>query len=419
MSGISKSILFLTSIYLLSTCLISQASAEDSKFSTSLQSGERRTSDVITESIDYYSFYRYTSRLKAKSGPLTNYYLKYDLYQKDFDTQGSQDNRTDAFSAGMNHLLKNDPENKLKMGLDLLQRNKNYKNASASEYRQTKAKLNFRLKTGDFSPAATFGINYFDYSHADKNQLDIMTKVETNKYFLDRMLKLKGFFGLTNSERDDRDNRIQLSEGLRVDLRFRQPIFKLLRFQIENKESDTKDLESEDRDDAYIFDDLRWYVRTEHKLTGKISTSFKYENKRRDYLDYNLDYSKYKVENSTKFQPLNTKDESFYCTLKLGHKEEEFSLSDSKSKIQTSAKIKCTYNRKESFKLGGNFGVSTDEYGASVSSNRKTYRAGLGFEKKFGEDVSLDLGWKCNLRDYKYKGNEQYQSFKAGVTYSF
>ncbi len=411
--------LVLCSVCLILSWLPTQVSAEDGKFSTSFQFGERRTSDVITESIDYYSFYKYYSRLDAKVDPTFGYYLKYEFYDKDFDGKTNLDNQANTMAAGIKYLLKNSPENKLKLRLDLLQRNRNYKNSTSSEYDQTKAKLSISQKKDTFGIGTSIGMNYFDYNHADKDQMDTSFKLKTNKHLLSEKLKLKGFFGFTNSERDSSKDRYQLSEGLGMDLKFKQPLFKLLAFQIEAREADTKDLELEDRDDAYIFDELRWKVKTKHKLTDSISSSFKYEKRKRDYLDYNLNYSKYKIENSTRFQPINTQYESFYYTLGLGYKQEEFPDSDSKSKVQNSMKLSCTYNRKKSFKLGAKLGMSTDEYGASVSSNRNTYTAGLGFEKKFNEDVALELGWKLKRRDYKYTSDVQYQSFKVGVTYDW
>jgi len=404
-------------ILLIFSCSVAQA--EGGKTSSSFQFGERRTSDIIAESVDYYSFYRSTSHIDFAGGPDLDYYLKYDFYKKDYDATNNYDNESDTACFGIDYLLKNTPGDKIKLDLDFLQRLRRYKNASSNEYDQTRIGAKLRRKRDEYSIGARLGLNYFNFTDADKDETEISGKLKAGRFFFDKKLKLKGFAGLTRTERESKKDKFWLAEGLTADLRIDKPLLKLLRAKIEYREANTKDADFEDRDDDYDFEHLRWYIRTKHELNKRLSTSFKYEDKSRDYADYNFDYDIYKVSNSTKYIFSDTKTRSLYSNLETFHKEEEFTDNDSKSRIRNGFKLKGTYNQKKNFKLQGEFGATKDEYGASVSSNKTTYSYKLGLEKKLGEDLSFKLGWKYKLRDQKYTADIEYTSYKAGVTYTW
>lgn len=407
--------------FLICVIFIPNTFAFQNQISTTLETGERAITDTIEDRdlSGNLDFYRYRLRLDREISKLTKYNLWYERYYKDYETLDNLDSTSNEWHFGIDHSF---VEKAVKVSLDAGFRDKDYKNASSSEYERSNAAIGLEYKhEGSWALNWDGGFINYDYTKSGNDQLKLYTKIGGWMKFFDERLKIGPSYKFQkidddNTSKDRTENIFTVIPSYKLGMRHFDKISGYYSFG----RNDTKDYEDDDRDDDLRLKYAKWHINTEHPLTGNTDTSFKYGQIRRDYQNSGNDYRNWFIENKTDFKIYEDKVKKINFLISGEHKEADYHLADSLNYIKNVVGTKFLYRIKNNWELCPGCVFKKYDYTASPTKNEKQYVANLELIKElFNRNLELKLAYKYVWKDYRYKPDIEQWTVKAGIEYRF
>lgn len=405
------------------TGLTTTAFASANKISTYYETGTRSATDTL-EDRDIsanFDFYKYFMRVDQEASKALKYNASYLRSHRDYDTLDNFDFVTDQWRLGLDYVCKPDV---LKLSFDASFTDKDYKRSPTLSYNRSSASMGLHYI---YKEAAVFdwdnGFTSYSYDRADTDQFKVYTRIGGAFKFFDERFKINPTFKYQKVNNESAKDRIEqvttLSSYLKLDMKH----FNKISGYFAAGRNDTKDYEDEERDDDFIFNYFKWHAVTEHPLTEKLDTSFKYGQFRRDYQNSNNDYKVWYLDNKMGFKIYDDKMKKISVSTQLEHKEGTYHLVDTLNYVRQQAVARLSYNMKNNWELAPSFAFKRYDYSASPTSDLKQYDLKVEFQKELEsllkKDLSLNLTYKYIWKDYMNKADITQWSVKAGLEYKF
>lgn len=415
------SLRIIPAIFLL-TCLIwpLNSLASQNNISSFFETGERSVTDTIEDRdiSGNYNFYRFFGRFDQEASKVLKYNVSYEYYYKDYGTSDSLDMDSNQVRAGLDYWLA--PE-KFKISLDAAFKSKDYKNSSSSEYDRSNVTLGLDYKYEElWSIGWDNGFINYDYDKVDNDQLKMFTKLRGWMKFFDECLKIAPSFKYQevdndNSTKDRAEQVFAVSSYYKLNM----PYFDKVGGYYGFGKNDTKDYEDEDRDDDLRYKYQKWHISTDHPLTEKFDTSFKYGQNRRNYQNSPNNYRTWFIENKTDFEIYRDKSKDVKFSVPLEHREGEYSLVHSLNYIKNLIGARLAYKIKDNWELTPAVAFKEYIYHANPPKSEKDYEAKIEFSKSLPKNLDMNLSYKYVYKNYKQKPDIKLWTFRAGIDWEF
>lgn len=393
--------------------------AGDSVISSSYEFGERQITELIEnrDSLDNFDYFKYRLRLKQDIKDSFSYNISYSRQKRDYETRDSLDSMANEYKLGLNFPLSE--LSQLQAGFG--HKEKHYKNTPSSEYNRDAFEIGLKQK---LNPALSFGfdfgvINYDYLQDSASNQLKIYAGINADYLLLDKRLNLGGFYRLQNV--DQKGNKADRGEqiiGADINYKFNLRYLKTLGLTLEHGRDDTKEIE--ERDDNLRYRYAKWTFKSNHPLSEKLGTAFRYGQNRRDYFDSTNDYRGWFLENETDYEIFTSKQSALASSVKSEHKETDYHLDDSLNYLKDSLGIELAYNRKKNYKIIPSFTFSQYNYPANLNRKEKDYLTEIELIKEFNRpDAKLKVKYAYKFRDLRYTADVAQWWASMGIELGF
>jgi len=397
--------------------------ADSMILSSYVEVGKKSTAEVFEEedTDDDFSYYKYCLKLDHALSRRLKYSLSSWVYDKDYEQNDDLDNVSRMLKNEFSCLLRKTKEESLRLGLSLNYKEKRYENKPSLEYDQTKFSAKLIYKREDiWSLAGSAGIESYNYiARGEKDQLKYFGKVEAKRYLRSKKLLLSSSYrlGRTDHKQVGRERtKEDISAGF--DYKFELPWIYRLRFRGKWGERDTK--EEEERDEDYDYDYREWYVKTEHKISPRMSANLKYQYLEKDYLTGNLDHNGFYLLNGWKYEPIGDKKRRIYFDLGLKHKELDYQNEDTNDYRKNSVEFKATYQRKKSWECSLEIEGHIYDYPNDSFKDKERYYVKISWEKLFLERAfTLSVDLKYRYTDYHQRDDTEKNSVRVVFKYKF
>lgn len=393
--------------------------AGDSVISSSYEFGERQITDLIEnrDSLDNFDYFKYRLRIKQDIKNSFNYNISYIRQKRDYETRDSLDSMANEYKLGLNFLLSELTQ--LQAGLG--HKEKHYKNTPSSEYNRDALNINLKHK---LNPALSFGfdlgiINYDYLQDSTSSQHKIHAGINAACLFLDKRLNLGGFYRLQSV--DQKGNKADRSEqiiGADINYKFNLKYLKTVGLTLEHGRDDTKEIE--ERDDNLRYRYTKWALKSNHPLSERLDTSFRYGHNRRDYFDSTSDYRGWFLENETDYEIFTSKQSALASSVKSEHKETDYHLDDLLNYLKDSLGIELAYSRKKNYKIIPSFTFSQYNYPANLNHKEKDYLTEIELIKELNRpDAKLKVKYAYKFRDFRYTSDAVQWWVNLGIELGF
>jgi hypothetical protein len=393
--------------------------AGDSLISSSYEFGERQITDFIEnrDSLDNFDYLKYRFRLKQDIKDSFSYNISYIRQKRDYETRDSLDSRVNEYKLGLNFAISELTQLQAGFG----HKEKHYKNTPSSEHNRDAFDIGLKHK---LNPALSFGfdlgvINYDYFRDSASNQHKIYAGLNADYLLLNKRLKLGGFCRLQNV--DQKGNKADRGEqiiGADINYKFNLRYLKDLRLTLEHGRDDTKEIE--ERDDNLRYRYSKWALKSNHPLSERLDTAFRYGQSRRDYFDSTSDYRGWFLESETDYEIFTSKQSALASSLKSEHKETDYHLDDSLNYLKDSLGVELTYNRKKNYKIIPSFTFSRYNYPANLNRKEKDYLTQIELIKEFERpDAKLKIKYAYKFRDFRYTADVAQWWVNLGIELGF
>jgi len=301
------------------------AFAAESSLENYFEFGRKGASGLVEEEdlTDEFDYFKYNVKFAGDLKKNTDYYLKYQYYNKDYDTLENIDNIFNSAGFGINAPIYSRDDFLIKVGPDFECKDKIYQDAKDRDYEQIKFDFPITFKrASDWRALATAGINSYHYPNTPKDQLKLNAKVEAEKRFFDEALGLAAFYKLQHIERQKIANRLERTFGGAFDVRMDSTLVKSFEAGFEEGMDNT--IVYEDREDSFDYKFLNWFLKTKHVLFDRLKASVKYTDLTRNYADSNHNYDGFTIENTWNFRAFEIKNSTLDLKCAYLHKQFRF-----------------------------------------------------------------------------------------------
>lgn len=393
--------------------------AGDSVISSSYEFGERQITDFIEnrDSLDNFNYFKYRFRLKQDVKDNLNYNISYIRQKRDYETRDSLDSRANEYKLGFNFFLSE--LTRLQAGFG--HKEKNYMNTPSSEYNRDAFEIGLKHK---LNPALSFGfdlgaINYDYLRDSASNQHKIRAGINADCLILDNRLNLGGFYRLQSvDQKGNKTDRGEQIIGADINYKFNLKHLKALGLTLEHGKDDTKEIE--ERDDNLTFRYTKWALKSNHPLSKRLDTAFRYGQNRRDYLDSASGYRGWFLENETNYEIFTSKQSTLASSLRSEHKETDYHLDDSLNYLKDSLSIELSYNRKKNYKIIPSFTFNQYDYPANLSRKEKDYLSEIELIKEFNRpNLKLKAKYAYRFRNFRYTADVAQWWVNLGIELGF
>jgi len=384
--------------------------------------GRKGSSGLVEEEdlSDEFYYSKYNVKFSQKPSDTSSWYVKYQYYDKDFDTLENIDNKFNYAAFGLDAVLYSRDGFTAKTGPDFEFKEKFYRDSKNLDYDQYKLDLPITLKKEkDWRIGLTGGINYYNYTDAPKNQFKLNLKADVSKKFFDERLELSAFYKFQFVERQKLADRLERNFGAACELRLKNMFIERLEGGFEYTMDNT--IIYEEREDSYDYKSLNWYFKTRHVLFERLKATFKYINLSRNYADFNHDFGGFAFENGWSFMALDTADHDL--DLKFDYKHKQFRypyVSNPYSFHYNSMMPEVSFEKKDDWKayLGGD--IRFYDFPAKRTNDKIYYILKIGMEKPFlKKSLLLGFDYKYTFKNFLHKLDITEDVFRFWLTYKF
>lgn len=317
---------------------------------------------------------------------------------------------------------KTDPErNKshLTHNIKALIKQKRYKDLETNSYDQvgTQYTLHY-LKKKTYKVSGYLSYDRFDYDESPVKDLDrISGKVILNRFFNKGKVKLQAGY--------KREDLLQKAAGRKKEkneYRFlfrwkvKNPLLHLFRVNTTFGYRDTKDLEGDDKDLDYKFNNSK--VRVEHVPSKQVRLYHSAEYWKKEYKTTSIyDNEGYELTQGWKFIPYNTKEKIIYINATANFKKFNYPFTDTYDFEKKGISFIATIKQKGNWKTYA--GIRYDHRNQKDNTkDRDDYKVSTGYEKKLSaQPLTLALNFEYGYRDYKNQGDKELYKVKLNVSY--
>jgi hypothetical protein len=303
--------------------LSSAAAAFDSDLGTYFEFGRRGSSGLVDEEdlTDEFNYSRYNAKFSHKMRDDASYYVKYQYYQKNFDTLQNLNNNFQRAGLGFDTPLYANGDLSFRMGPDFEFKAKSYKNSTDLDYNQFKGDLPLTLKKEkDWTVKLTGGINAYQYPNAVTDQFKLNSKVEFSKKLFHEALEISAFYKFQHIVREKLPNRSENTVGASADLETGADPLKNIEAGFEHGMDNT--IIYEEREDSYDFKYDKWYLKTSHVVSDRVKSEVKYTGLARNYSGFSHDYGGFMLANGWDLRVFHIND--YKADIKFDYMHKQF-----------------------------------------------------------------------------------------------
>jgi hypothetical protein len=415
----------------------SLAQAQDFFLNGYTEAGKRSTAEDYEEedTDDDYTYHKHHLKFGQEVSNRLSYDISSFIYDKDYNSRDSLDNISRIFKTNWSYYIR-EPGHKpnritgpaepllnqesLELDFKLNYKEKRYKNTPGSEYNQLKIAPTLRFKKNDvYTVDLTTGIDNYYYLEADqKDQLKSFTKLEIDRYFLDKKLMFPLSYRIEQLKQENVDRKSakqQTQAGL--DYLFSIPWIHKISTRIGWGQRDTKD--DEERDDDFDYEYWRYAASSGHRINHKLKTGLSCQYVKKDYLNTDLDHRGFYIQNTWDYEVLDDDKQRLGFDFGLMHKDVKYKLKSGNDYRKETAEAGLSYKRKKNWQAS--IGLEENIYDFDVKDNdkKRTYIL-LSGEKLFLDgDLILSLDLKYRYTDYKQKDDKEQEAARIGFKYRF
>lgn len=402
--------------------LCSRAVAYDFTLSGYTEVGERSTAeDYLEEDTDSdYTFRNYHLKFHQKVSPLLQYDVSTFIYDKDYKTGDNLDSLSRIFKTAWDYYLEKQPEGSLKLDLNLKYKEKRYDSNPRNEYDQVSFYPAMTLSRKDvYTIKVSAGAENFDYLVPEgKDQFNGFGEIEGKRYFLEKKLMFTSSYRVKTA-RQKEVSRERVKHNLRggFDYVFDFPWLYKVMARAGWGHRDTK--EEEERDEDYDYAFREWYVKTEHRITPKVTTQLKYQYFKKDYITADLDHRGICVWNGWDYEVFNDKIQRLWFDFDLQYKDVDYPLKVDNNYKKKTMGLGAQYSRKEDWKVAAGVQGNTYDYNEG-DKDKKRYYFTLAGMKHFREGaLRLSVEFKYRYTDYPEDNDDKKEAVRVEFRYRF
>jgi hypothetical protein len=396
--------------------------AENLTFISFFEAGKRSQAEDFQEEEDDsdYTFRNYHLRLRHTVSDIFNYEFGTYIYDKNYSERDDLDNYSRLFHARGIYYFKKQKQRFSKLDVKLKYKVKRYDETPSSEYDQIafSPKITYTRKNL-YTLKISGGINSYDYRSADsKDQFKVYSKLDARVYLFERNLTLLSSykFEITAETKKNRNkNKNDFLSGF--DYRINAPLIQKVSARFSLGQRDTKEDDMRDEDFDYTF--RRFYIKTEHKLQGRVKTDLRYQYFKKDYVSADLDHSGFSLRNGWRVKIHSDSIQELYGSLSAQHKHLDYTIKPGSDYVKETFIVRGTYRRKKNWKASASLQGSFYDFDDS-SKDKNRYYARISIEKYLlNKALILYLHLKYKLTDYKKKNDTEVGSARMALQYRF
>lgn len=417
-----KKSLFLFTLLLFFPFWGSKVFAAESAVDTYYEFGRRSNQGLVDEEdlSDEFNLSKYNIKFSQKLKKDTSFYIKYQYYNKDYDTLENLDNIFNAVGLGFDAPLYSNGDFSIKTSPDFEFKEKTYQDSKNLDYEQIKFDLPLIFKKeSDWVIKILGGINSYHYPDAPKDQLKLNSKLEVSKKLFDDKLDLSAFYKLQWIDREKIADRLERTYGASVALKVDSKFLKDIETGLEQGMDNT--IIYEERDDSFDYKYLNWYLKTRHEFFDKLKAIVKYTDLTRNYADFNHNYDGFMLENGWEFRAHETKDSTLDLKLAYMHKQFRYPyVSNPFSFHNNNIFSEVEFTKKDDWRVTVGSDVRFYDYQARSANDKIYYIEKIGIEKYLlKKSLVVGLDYKNTFKNFLHKADIIEDLFRLRVNYKF
>ena len=415
-SAIIIALILFTSIHTPGVC------AGQSTFDNYYEFGRRSSQSLVEEEdlSDEFDYSKYNVKFSQDLEKRTSYYVKYQYYNKRFDSLENLSNNYSAAGLGLDTVLYSKEDIRIKTGPDLEFKEKFYNNSPRSNYDQIRFDIPLIFKKeGDWAVKVGGGMNSYHYPNAPKDQLKSNARIDVAKKFFGEKLEVSAYYRFQYVSRQKIADRSERICGVSSDIGLDWPVIKGLEAGLEEGMNNT--IVYEEREDSYDYKYFDWFAKTKYSLLEKVKGVLKYSGSTRDYADFNHNYDGFAVENGLDARIFKIKDTAFDLKLTYLHKQFRYPYVSSpysfhNNAIYTDAELA----KKDDWKALLGYDTRFYNYPADNTRDKIYYVVRLGIEKHlFKKSLAAGFEYKYTFKNYLHKYDITENLFRLRATAKF
>lgn len=398
------------------------AYAAGSDIDTRFEFGKRGSNGLVEEEdlADEFTFSRYTAKFSQDVSPAISYYLKYQYYNKIFDTLEQLSNTFNTSRVSFDARLYARDGLLVKIGPDFEFKEKCYYETPSSNYDQIVFTLPVIIKKeGDWTVKATAGINSYHYPDAPKDQFKMNERIDVAKKLCNERLEVAAFLRYQEISRQKIDSRIERTSGASCEVAVDMPFLKSIKAGIEEGMDNT--IIFEEREDSFDFKYFTWRVATHHILSKTVRTDCVYRNITRTYADFNHNFDGFMFENNTRIRFLDSGAMIADLRCYYLHKQFRYPYASNPYSMHNNTllpQVECA--RKDDWKAYLGSELKFYDFPARRTNDKRYYRLVFGVEKLlFKKAVLVAFDYLYTFKNYLHKPDIIEDQFQIRVNYAF
>ena len=412
-------------IVILVTCLVLfafTAFALENVLDTYYEFGRKSSSGLVDEEdlTDEFYYSKYNIKFSQKISKPFSYYVKYQYYNKDFDTLENLDNNFHSSGIGIDATIYKKDGFSIKIGPDFEFKEKIYNDSPDLNYDQIKIDLPFIFKKeGDWTIKLIGGMNSYHYPDAPKDQLKFNSRIDVTKKFFDEKLEIYSFYKFQYIDREKIADRLERTYGASFDIKVNSQSVKSIGAGIEQGMDNT--IIYEEREDSFDFKYFNWYLNIKYELFEKMKGAVKYTDLTRVYADLNHNFDGFMIENNWDTRAYETKDSTFDIKLGYLHKQFRYPYVSSPFAFHNNAiSAEGEFTKKNDWRATIDSEVRFWDYPAKRMNDKIYYIEKIGIEKYFlKKDLTLGFDYRYTFKNFLHKLDITEYVFRFHVNYKF
>lgn len=396
--------------------------AQDNLLETYYEFGRKGASGLVDEEdlTDEFYYSKYNVKFSQKLKDNFSYSIKYQYYNKDYDTSENLDNNFHIAGVSLEELLYSKDTFSIKTGPDFEYKEKTYSDARNRNYEQIKFDLPFTFKKeADWTLKVTGGINSYHYPDAPTDQLKLNSKFEVSKKFFNEKLDISAFYKLQHIERQKIANRLERTFGGSFDLKIDSSLMKGFEGGFEEGMDNT--IIYEEREDSFDFKYLSWYLKTKHAFFDRLKTTFKYADINRVYADFNHNFNGFLFENGWSLRAIETKESSLDLKFNYLHKQFRYPyVSNPFALHNNTISPEIEFAKKTDWKAYLGSDIKFYDFPAKRTNDKIYYVAKASIDKYLLKgDLAIGFDYRYTFKNFLHKLDITEDLFRFRANYKF
>ena len=399
----------------------SSALAAESAINGLYEFGRKGSSGLVEEEdlSDEFYYSKYGVKFGQELSRSSSYYVKYQYYNKIFDTLTNLKNSFYISGFGIDTDLYSKDDLSIKIGPDFEIKEKDYPNTESASYDQIRCGLPLTFKKKDDWVVKIFGgINSYHYPHARTDQLKLNTRIEVTKKLFDEKLDISAFYKYQWVDREKLADRRERTYGTSALLKLGRPLIKNIEMGLEQGMDNT--IIYEEREDSYDYKYLNWYIKTSHDFLDIFKYNIKYTDMTRNYADFNHNYDGFMTEFMWNGRIFETKGVKLDLRLTYMHKQFRYPYVSSPFAFHNDNMFsEAELAKKDDWKVTMGSDVKFYNYPAKRTNDKIYYIENVEIDKILAKDLVFGFDYRYTFKNFLHKLDIIEDVFRFRINYKF